>query len=287
MFMSGISNVDVTTITSLHFPYVSLSMNHTNTHCGIQLISFLAIVTINITAKHLNTDLYTDGCGEGMIRTKLKKECLTVTLETLGVVSKPSGTSTSTLDSVRTMAALAQSTGFSSSTGEASAFPVLVHRIDNPVDAGIITDFSVGRIHKNNFIILHSGILVYPVRVEDSQIGKLAADLLLGNRLKITLEFNLVDTLVFRLSEDHTAVVGAFTSSTTNTTADHDISLLGLISEAVSLIGTCGAVHTGDLGALTVFPSADAKEETEGVRLLVTPQFFHILVATHFFVIIF
>ena len=76
-------------------------------------------------------------------------------------------------------------------------------------------------------------------------------------------------------------MVGALTSSTTDTATNDDISLLGLVAETVSLVGTGGAVHAGDLGALTVFPGANAEEEAEGVALLATPELFHVFVATH------
>ena len=49
----------------------------------------------------------------------------------------------------------------------------------------------------------------------------------------------------------------------------------------MGLIRTSGLVDAGDLVALTIFPSADAKEETKGVRLLVTPQFLKELVSWH------
>jgi hypothetical protein len=76
-------------------------------------------------------------------------------------------------------------------------------------------------------------------------------------------------------------VVRALAASTTDTATDNNISLLGLVSKTVSLLGTGGAVHTGDLGALTVLPSADTEKETKSITLLVTPKLFHIFVATH------
>lgn len=83
------------------------------------------------------------------------------------------------------------------------------------------------------------------------------------------------------LTEHHTTVVGALASSAADTASDDDISLLGLVAKTVGLVGTGGAVDAGDLGTLTILPRTDAKEETEGVALLVTPQLFHVFVATH------
>mmetsp|Transcript_28610 Transcript_28610/g.61038 ORF Transcript_28610/g.61038 Transcript_28610/m.61038 type:complete len:102 (+) Transcript_28610:549-854(+) len=83
------------------------------------------------------------------------------------------------------------------------------------------------------------------------------------------------------LTEDHTTMVGTLASSTADTATYDDISLLGLVSKTMGLVGTGRAVDPGDFRTLTVFPGADAKEETKGVTLLVTPQLFHIFVATH------
>mmetsp|Transcript_34505 Transcript_34505/g.72648 ORF Transcript_34505/g.72648 Transcript_34505/m.72648 type:complete len:209 (+) Transcript_34505:116-742(+) len=196
---------------------------------------------------------------------------LTVTLEALHVPVEPGCTGTSSLDVVGAVTTLSQTTALPPGTGKSSAFPVLVHGIHDPVDAGIITDLHMRRINQNDFVIFHGRILVHPVRVEDTQVAKFAANLLLRNRLKIALELNLVNTLVLGLTKYHTTVVRALTSSTTDTATDDNVSLLGLVAKTMGLVSTCGTVHTGDFGSLTVLPRADAEEETEGVTLLVTP----------------
>merc|ERR1712003_226536 len=94
--------------------------------------------------------------------------CLTVTLETLHVPVEPSSTRTSSLDVVGAMPALAETAGLPSGAGESSAFPVLVYGVDNPVDAGVVADLSVGRIDQDDLVVLHGSILVDPVRVEDA-----------------------------------------------------------------------------------------------------------------------
>jgi hypothetical protein len=148
---------------------------------------------------------------------------------------------------------------------------VLVHWVDNPIDAWVIANLEMGRINQNNFIILHSSVLVNPVGIEDTQVAKFTSHLLFGDGLKIALEFNLFNTLVLGLTKDHTTVVGTLASTTTDSTSNNDISLLGLVAKTMGLVGTCGTIDAGNFGALTVFPGADAKKETEGVTLLVTP----------------
>jgi hypothetical protein len=206
---------------------------------------------------------------------------LTVTLETLGISPEPRSTGTSTLDTIGTVSTLAQTTSLSTSASKTSALPVLVHRVHNPVNTGVVTDLRMRRIDQNNFVILHSGILVDPVRVEYAQVGKFASSLLFSDGLLITLSLDLSDTLVLGLTVNHTTVVGALTSSTADTASNYDVTLLGLVTETVSLIGTSGTVDAGDFGALTVFPGADTKKETKGITLLVTPELFHIFIATH------
>jgi len=57
--------------------------------------------------------------------------------------------------------------------------------------------------------------------------------------------------------------------------------LLGLVSEAVSLISAGGFVDSIHLGQLTVLPGPDTEEETKQVGLLLPPQLLNILVGTH------
>ena len=89
--------------------------------------------------------------------------CLTVTLETLVVPVEPGSTLGTSLDIVGTVSTLAQTTALASSASKTSTFSVLVHRVHNPVNTSIVTDLRVGRIYKNNFVIFHGSVLVYPV----------------------------------------------------------------------------------------------------------------------------
>lgn len=81
----------------------------------------------------------------------------------------------------------------------------------------------------------------------------------------------MVDTLVLRLTEDHTTVVGALAPTASDSAADHDVSLLGLVAKTVGLVSTRRLVDTCDLGALTVLPSANSEEEADRIGLLVAP----------------
>lgn len=158
---------------------------------------------------------------------------------------------------------------------------MLVDWVDDPVNTRIIANLLVSSIDHNDFVVLHGSVLVDPVRVQDTQVGVTASSLFLGNRLKVALELQLVNTLVLGLTEDHTTVILSLTSSTANTGTDDNVSLLGFVSKTVGLFGTGRTVACQDVGSLTVFPSSNTRQESEGVRLLVAPNFFHVLVSTH------
>jgi len=169
------------------------------------------------------------------------------------------------------MSTLPQSTTLPSSTSQSTALTMLVHRITNPVNPSIITNLLMRRIHKDNLVVLHGGILVDPVRVQYAKVGEFTSDLFFGYGLEVTFKLEVVDTLVLGFTPDHTTVVLTLTSSASYTAADDDVALLGFVAEAVGLVGTGGVVAAGDFVGLAVFPCADAEEETEGVGLLMTP----------------
>jgi hypothetical protein len=206
---------------------------------------------------------------------------LTESLELHLVASEPGGLPRSSLDSVGTVSLLSESTSLASGTGESSHFAVLVNRVDDPLDAWVVADLRVAGVDADDFVVFHGGVLVDPVRVENAEVGVLASDLLFGNVLEVALEFQVVDTLVLWLTPNHTTVVLSLASSTSDSGADNNISLLGLETEAVGLVCTGGAVDRADVVSLTVFPSTDTQQESEGVRLLVTPELFHVFVGTH------
>lgn len=95
---------------------------------------------------------------------------------------------------------LAQSTRLLSGSGQSTRFTVLVNRSDDPVDTRIATDGLVLWVDQDDLEVFVGGVLVDPVRVEDSQIGATASDTLLSSRLEGSLVLKLVYTLVGWLS---------------------------------------------------------------------------------------
>ena len=214
-------------------------------------------------------------------RTNQPTDALTESLELLLVASEPGGLPGSSLDAVGAVSLLAESASLASSAGESTHFAVLVYGGDDPVDARIVADLLVVGVDADDFVVFHGRVLVDPVRVENAKVGVLASALFFGNILQVALKLEVVDTLVLGLTENHTTMVLSLASSTSDSGADNHVSLLGLVTEAVGLVGTGGAVAGEDVGSLTVFPSADTGQESEGIRLLVTPELFHVFVGTH------
>jgi hypothetical protein len=159
-------------------------------------------------------------------------------------------------NTIGTVSLFAESTSLASRRGESAHFAVLVHGATNPIGAWVVANLLVVGIHEDDFVVLHGRILVDPVRVQDAQIGILASDLFFRDTLQVAFEFELVDTLVFRFTKDHTAMVLAFAASAADTGTDNHVALLGLVAQAVGLVGTGGAVARANVGALAVFPSA-------------------------------
>jgi len=105
------------------------------------------------------------------------------------------------------MTTLAQPPRLSSRARKATTLAMLVHGIDNPVDARIVANLLVAGIDENNLVVLHGCVLVDPVGVEHAQVGIDASDLLLGHALEVAFEFKVVDTLMLGFAKDHAAVV--------------------------------------------------------------------------------
>ena len=157
--------------------------------------------------------------------TKSSTKCLTVSAHTLGVVALPLGSVGTTNGVVGSVTLDTKTTVLLASRGETTALSVLVDRIDNPVDARIVSDSSVVRIDKDNFEVLVGSILVDPVRVQDSQVSADTTSTFLSNRAQVADELKLVDTLVLWLTIDNTLWVWSLAATTADGNTVDDIAL--------------------------------------------------------------
>jgi hypothetical protein len=115
-------------------------------------------------------------------------------LKVEGVVSLPGLSSTSSCLVVSVT--FAQTTRLLASCGKTSGFAVFVDGVDDPADARITADGLVLRVDEDDLEVLICGVLVDPVRVENTQVGATTTDTLLSSRLEGSLVLELVHTLV-------------------------------------------------------------------------------------------
>ena len=64
-------------------------------------------------------------------------------------------------------------------------------------------------------------------------------------------------------------------------TLGDDITLLGLISESVSLVWARRLAGSVDGRQLSVLPGSDSENESHNIRLLLVPQLLEVLVSSH------
>lgn len=119
---------------------------------------------------------------------------LSVTPERQGVLLLPGLPAASR--GVVVLVATVDTTGLLAGGGETASLTVLVHGVDDPVDAGVTADGLVLGVDEDDLVVLVGAVLVDPVGVEDAEVGAAAADTLLSGGLESTLVLELVDTLV-------------------------------------------------------------------------------------------
>jgi hypothetical protein len=129
---------------------------------------------------------------------KLPLTHLSVSLEVEGVVPLPGLSSASSCLVVSVT--LAQTARLLASCSETARLTMLVDWVDDPVDTSITADGLVLGVDQDDLEVFVCGVLVDPVRVQDSQVGATTSDTLLGSRLEGSLVLELVHTLVGRLA---------------------------------------------------------------------------------------
>ena len=171
--------------------------------------------------------------------------------------------------------------GLDTGGGESAEFSVGVLSRDDPVDAWVSTDGLVRWVDHDDFVELEGGVLSHPVRVENAQVGALASNTLLSNRLVSSLLLELADTLVAGLSVNATLLHVALASTSADTDSVDDVALLGLVSKSASLLWARWSHALVDSWKLTVLPGSDSEHKAHEVRLLLSPELFEVFVGTH------
>jgi len=165
--------------------------------------------------------------------------------------------------------------------GKTASLPTLVYGIDDPVDTGVTADGFVVGVDENDFKVLVHTVLVDPVGVEYTKISTSASNTLLSSAPQATLVLEVVDTLSNGFTIGSTLGDRFFPISSSDTdTVDH-VSLLGLVTETASFVGTRRAGGSVNYIKLAVLPAPNPEKKTKHIRLLLFVQFCHVFVASH------
>ena len=102
------------------------------------------------------------------------------TSDDLGVSLLPVGTSGRS-ELVGLVTLLSETSVLLAGGGQSSKLTSVVLLGDDPVDSRVLLDGGMSGVNKDNLVELVGGILTNPVRVENSHVGALSANLLLSD----------------------------------------------------------------------------------------------------------
>lgn len=105
----------------------------------------------------------------------------------------------------------------------------------------------------------------------------------LCNRTKTSLELELRDSHVGGFTPLVTGGHLPLSSTPSNAHPVDDVALLGFVAESPRLVRSSRPHSAVDGRQLPVLPAADPQQESEQVRLLLTPQLLQVLVGAHFY----
>ena len=186
---------------------------------------------------------------------------LSVSPEFLGVSEFPISSSGWSL-LLGLVSLLEESSVLLSSSGESTLLSVVLFARADPVDAWVSSDGLVGWIDEDNFVEFEGGILSYPVGVEDTEVGGLAANTSLSSGLVRSGSLEFADTHVSWLTENASLGDVSLTSSSSDTGSEDDVSLLGLVTDLACSLWSGWTRTSVDSWKLSKLPSSDSKDET-------------------------
>jgi hypothetical protein len=170
---------------------------------------------------------------------------------------------------------------FSTRRSQASHRSALVRRVADPVDSRIRSNSLVHRVNHDDFVVLVHGILVQPIRVQDSQRAASSRRSLFRNRLQVSRKLQLSDTAVHRLTVDDTLANRAFAATSSHARSVNHKALLSLVPQSSSLVRSRRSRHAADGWKLSVFPNANTLQKSQHVGLFLLPEFFYVFVSLY------
>lgn len=211
--------------------------------------------------------------------TRLKR-LVSVSPQGQSVVLLPSVTTTSL--GLGEQVTLVDTSGLLAGSGKTSGLSVLVHWVDDPVVSCVSSDSVVRWVHQNDLVVLVSGVLVDPVRVQHSQVTSSSTNSLLGGNSQGLLVLELLNTLVGWLTVSSTLWNRSLSATSSDSNTEDHETLLGLVTQLSGLVWSRRSRSTVDDVLLSVLPTSDSQQESGDIRLLLSLQFFQVFVSTHF-----
>ena len=178
-------------------------------------------------------------------------------------------------------ALLVEASALATGRGQTAHFSVLVSGLDDPVDARVVSDGGVAGVNHDDLEPLVDRVLANPVRVQHSQGSALASGSLLSDRAQVSDKLLLSDTGVLGLTVVDTLGDSLLAVTSLHADAIDAVTLLGLVSQTMSLIGTRRLTCPVDGRQLSVLPSAESENESHDIRLLLVPELLEVLVCSH------
>ena len=160
---------------------------------------------------------------------------------------------------------LVDTSGFLSGGSQTSGFSVLVHWVDNPVVSGISSNSLVRWVDQDHLVVLVGGVLVDPVRVQNSQVGSTTTNSLFGGGSQRSLVLQVLNTLVGWLTISSTLWNWSLSTTSSNSDSVDDESLLSLVTQSSSLVWSGRSRSSVDDVLLSQFPASDTVEETHHI----------------------
>lgn len=154
---------------------------------------------------------------------------------------------------------LVDTSGLLTSGGQTSSFSVLVDRVSDPVVGWVVSDSVVGRINKDDFVVLVGGVFVDPVGVQDSQVGSSSTDSFFSSDLQGLLVLQVVDTLVGWLTVSSTLWNRSLSVTSSDSNSVDNETLLGLVTQLSGLLWSGRSGCSVDDVVLSVFPTSDSQ----------------------------
>lgn len=229
---------------------------------------------------HTRFILFNTQINLAILQTTLLNRLVSVSPQGQSVVLLPSVTTTSL--GLGEQVSLVDTSGLLSGSGKTSGLSVLVHRVDDPVVSWVSSDGIVRWVHQDNLVVLVGGVLVNPVRVQNSQVTSSSTNSLLSSDSQRLLVLQLLDTLVGWLTVSSTLWHRSLSTTSSDSNTVDDETLLGLVTQSSGLVWSGRSRSTVDDVLLSVLPTSDSQQESGDIGLLLSLQFFQVFVGTHF-----